>query len=513
MRLPFLLTLLTLSLHPMAQPRQSPDELYGQLFADVQKARIFADGKTFADAIPKREPAAIRADYDSIKANPAIRFSLELFVDDNFYLPQKPLSDFAAETADLETHINRLWHVLHRKADSTASGSSLLPLPFEYVVPGGRFREIYYWDTYFTMLGLQESGELQMIENLVRNFAWLIDTYGHIPNGNRTYYLSRSQPPFFSLMVELLAKSKGDRIYTDYLPQLHREHAYWMDRTAPTRHVVTMPDGSLLNRYWDQRETPRPESHYEDVHEAPAAPGSKPAFYRDIRSAAESGWDFSSRWFDDGKSLRTIRTTSFVPVDLNCLLVHLETTIARGLRMKELSDSALRYDRMAELRRRAILRYCWSERMGWFNDYDLKHSSTARTPTLAGMFPFFLGLADKRQMQRAKPLLQQQFLKAGGVVSTLRYTREQWDAPNGWAPLQWVTIEGLERYGERSLAGTIARRWIMLNRRVFKETGKLMEKYDVVNANKPGGGGEYPAQDGFGWTNGVLLALIKRYGW
>ncbi|GAB4093914.1 alpha,alpha-trehalase [Flaviaesturariibacter terrae] len=496
----------------MAQNLETPDRLYGVLFTDVQQSGLFPDSKTFVDAIPKRDPALIVQDYVSIRNNPAIRFSLEHFVEENFFLPQKPISDYESNEPDVEAHINRLWHVLHRKADSAASGSSLLPLPHSYIVPGGRFREIYYWDSYFTMLGLRESGEDSTIENMLRNFAWLIDTYGHIPNGNRNYYLSRSQPPFFSLMVELLAGIKGDRIYTEYLPQLHKEWRYWMDSSGATQHVVTMPDGSLLNRYWDELDIPRQEAWTEDIETAKhLAEQQRPRVYRELRSAAESGWDFSSRWFRDGRTIESIHTTDLVPVDLNCLLQHLELTIAKAARLKGITATAKRFEAAAAARTRAIRRYCWSARRGWYMDYDCNTKRAGHVPTLAGLYPFFLGIAEKGQMRVAKKLLQTQFLKPGGVVTTLRYTGQQWDAPNGWAPLQWVTVAGLERYGESALARNIAGRWVALNLRVYRQNGKLTEKYDVVHANKPGGGGEYPTQDGFGWTNGVLLALMKKY--
>jgi alpha,alpha-trehalase len=127
------------------------------------------------------------------------------------------------------------------------------------------------------------------------------------------------------------------------------------------------------------------------------------------------------------------------------------------------------------------------------------------------MFPFFLNMADQDTFYKAKPLVQKEFLQSGGVVTTLKRTSEQWDAPNGWACLHWVTITGLENYGEKILSREIAERWVNLNKKVFYATGKLVEKYDVMDADKPGGGGEYPTQDGFGWTNGVLLALIKKY--
>ena len=170
-----------------------PDKVYGKLFVDVQMSQVFADGKTFVDCIPKRKPADIVADYEAQKTAPG--FDLKKFVLDNFELPVNPAEAYKSNMSeDVVAHIKNLWTVLKRTPDKVVEGSSLLPLPNPYIVPGGRFREVYYWDSYFTMLGLKESGEIAMIENIVRNFAFLIENYGHIPNGNRTYYLGRSQP-------------------------------------------------------------------------------------------------------------------------------------------------------------------------------------------------------------------------------------------------------------------------------------------------------------------------------
>src|SRR5690349_18615131 len=190
-----------------SQSTLPPDKIYGELFADVQLAKIFADGKTFVDCVPKKDPAAIVADYKKIKNNPAIRFSLKMFVEENFEIPSGRTADYITDTTEnIEAHIRNLWKVLRRDADKTVKGSSLLPLPYPYIVPGGRFREIYYWDSYFTMLGLKEDGQHMLASAMLKNFAYEIDHYDHIPNGNRSYYLSRSQPPFFSLMVGLIAE-------------------------------------------------------------------------------------------------------------------------------------------------------------------------------------------------------------------------------------------------------------------------------------------------------------------
>lgn len=495
-----------------AQNVSTPDKIYGDLFTDVQMARIFPDSKTFVDCIPRRDPAEIVKAYKDIKNNPNLRFSLKLFVENNFIIPAAPKDVYKTTQKDIVAHINGLWKILKRKTDSAIFGSSLLPLPNSYVVPGGRFREIYYWDSYFTMLGLKESREFDLMEDMVKNFAFLIDHYGHIPNGNRTYYLSRSQPPFFSLMVDLLSEVKGPQVYVLYQPALEKEYDYWMDRSSHTGHLVKMPDGSWLNRYYDQLSIPRQESHYEDAKTAfTIHPEKRQAVYRNLRSAAESGWDFSSRWLSDPKDLSSIQTTSFIPVDLNSLLYHLEKTLARSYAESGNKLKSSLYDQLANKRKKAINKYCWSKSRSWYMDYNIQTKKTSNALTLAGMFPFFLKLSDSSKIRFAKKILVEQFIKPGGVVTTTMSTGEQWDAPNGWAPLQWITIQGLDHYGQPAQAKTIAERWVNLNKKVFATTGKLMEKYNVVDMNMEAGGGEYPSQDGFGWTNGVLLALIKKY--
>lgn len=334
-------------------------------------------------------------------------------------------------------------------------------------------------------------------------------------DGNRTYYLSRSQPPFFALMVELLAEKRGPAVYARYRAALEQEYAYWMDLSFATQHVVRLPDGSQLNRYWDRQDTPRPESFVIDEALAARRPSATAEetkrLYRDLRSAAESGWDFSSRWFADGETLGTIMTTDLVPVDLNALLWQLERTLAIALRQGSAAERARaeRLEATAEKRRAALQRACWSDRAGFFVDFELRRARPAEALTLAGVVPLFVGLATPEQATTAARTLEQRFLRPGGVVTTLRRTGEQWDAPNGWAPLQWMTIRGLQRYGHERLAQEIARRWLKLNRDVYVRTGKMMEKYNVEDLSLPAGGGEYPAQDGFGWTNGVALTLLR----
>jgi alpha,alpha-trehalase len=509
-----LFLLLPLVLHLAVAPCQKPkppDKIYGVLFEDVQRSKIFPDGKTFVDCIPKKDPQQIVAAYVAIKNNPAVRFSLKLFIENNFIIPQQTNVE-VPKGEDVVKHIKTLWKILRREPDSVIKGSSLLPLPYPYIVPGGRFREIYYWDSYFTMLGLLESGEEEMVENMIKNFAYLINEFGHIPNGNRTYYLGRSQPPYFAAMIELLAEKKGNEVYAIYLDALEKEYNYWMDKTDPTRHVVKLPDGSILNRYYDQLDIPRQESFLEDEETAKTAKTDKKVVYRHLRSAAESGIDFSSRWFKDGKTLATIETTNYIPVDLNCLLYDLEIVLAKANKERGNITRQRYYEQIAERRKKAIIKYCWSPSLGYFVDYNFVTKKQNRVMILNGMAALYFHVATEAQARQVMNVIKTKFLQPGGVVTTVNKTGEQWDSPNGWAPLEWLTIRGLLNYQHDELAKQIAERWIKLNVDVYNRTGKMMEKYNVLDTQLEAGGGEYPSQDGFGWSNGVLLKLITLYG-
>ena len=530
----WLLSFIGYLLAAAAQLPATPDKIYGDLFHQVQMNRIFPDGKTFVDCIPKRSPKDIMYDY-GLRKGP--QFDLKKFVEDNFELPHTPQLNYITKEKDVVMHIKNLWGVLRREADISSSsptgepapqqrggreGASLLPLPYPYIVPGGRFREIYYWDSYFTMLGLKESGETAMIENMVKNFAYLINTYGHIPNGNRTYYLSRSQPPFFALMVELLAEVKGDSVYAAFLPALEKEYSYWMegaDKLQPgqaLKRVVKLKDGTIMNRYWDDNPAPRQESYREDIETAEKSKRNKTDMYQHLRAGAESGIDFSSRWFADSKSIGTIQTTHYIPVDLNALLYKLELVIVKGKMVKHEDSKAAVFRKKSDKRLAAIDKFCWSKSLNFYTDYNFKTRKQSTIVSPAGMYPFCLFTRKLDYMsllaRRAGNVIKEKLLKDGGIQTTAYTTGEQWDAPNGWAPLQWMTIWGLDRCGQRELARDIADRWIKLNVDVFHRTGKLMEKYNVVDTKLEAGGGEYAGQDGFGWTNGVLLKLIGKYG-
>jgi alpha,alpha-trehalase len=512
----------------VAAPNTRPstaDSLYdpardlGQLFHDIQLARVYPDSKTLVDAKPRSAPADILARYRAALVN--ARVDLKAFVAANFEAPT-PAGEVRTDTTQtMEEHIRALWPALTRAADVADPRSSLIPLPTSYVVPGGRFREVYYWDSYFTMQGLVESGRTDLVKGMLDNFAHLVSTVGHIPNANRTYYLSRSQPPYFAAMVGLYATATDSSRALPYLDALEKEHAFWMEGAtalAPGeahRRVVRLRDGTVLNRYWDDRPEPRPESYREDYELAQTVPeGQRETLYRNIRASAESGWDFSSRWMRDPKDLRTLETIDLVPVDLNALLYHAERTIAalRAFRGRT-GDGAVaaQYLRAAEERRRALMAIAYDPAEGYF--FDVRWRTGERVtdrPTLAAAAPLYFGLASPEQGRAVAARLQCDFLRPGGFVTTQIASGQQWDAPNGWPPLQWLAIQGVTRYGRGDIAEDARNRWLALNRRTYRVTGKMTEKYDVSDLSKRAGGGEYPTQDGFGWTNGVALGLAAQ---
>lgn len=495
----------------------TPADRYQELFEAVQRGRVFDDSKTFVDCVPKHEPQAVLDAYREQREQAG--FDLGAFVHAHFRAEHVPSSHYVSDPdQSLKDHIDGLWDVLTREPREHPEHSSLLPLPNPYVVPGGRFRELYYWDSYFTMLGLAESGRHDLLRHMADNFAWLIDVYGHVPNGNRSYYLSRSQPPVFALMVSLF-EQHGVCKAIKYLPQLRREYGWWMggaDELRPGethRHCVCLDDGSVLNRYWDDRGTPREEAFLED--ETTAAHSDRPVHevYRDLRAAAASGWDFSARWCDTPGDLSSIRTTALLPVDLNSFLHILESQIALLSEAIGEHGDAKSFRQRAERRRAAMQRWLWDDDEGAFFDYDWRRDRRSPRLTAATTTPLFAGLASPAQAERVAATTRSRLLAPGGLATSENDSTQQWDRPNGWAPLQWIGIRGFERAGNTTLARDIACRWLDTVSSLYQRESKLVEKYVLDHHHdgaQGGGGGEYPLQDGFGWTNGVTRRLLHE---
>jgi len=493
---------------PVKRKIKQPQDKFRQLFHDVQ-IRADDDSKKFVDAVPITEQKSIMRAYERERHQPD--FDLMTFLGKHFVFPHSG-DDEAVVSESMSHHITELWGKLNRTSPKTKG--SLLALPYPYIVPGGRFNEFFYWDSYFISLGLHVEHKRREELGIIKNMTYQLRSHGYIPTANRSYLLTRSQPPYFSRMARLATHDVG--AVSKYVPYMVFEYRFWVrdrrklsaSKTASKR-VVWMPDGTILNRYYDEMDVPRPESYPEDVKTAEMALERRAGqVYLDVRAAAESGWDFSSRWFGESNTLASIRTTDLVPIDLNCLLYELEITIAEGYRELKQIPLAKRFEQAAAQRAKTINTYLWDESTGYYHDYHFPTGRRSGHRTIAGVYALSAGVASDEQAASVAKHIEQDFLKPGGVVTSLVHSGQQWDAPNGWAPMQWETIIGLRKYGYDDLADIIKQRFIECAELTYRAHGKLVEKYNVVSPGTQAAGGEYALQDGFGWTNGVLQALL-----
>lgn len=490
-----------------------------QLFKDVQMQHVFSDCKTFADAIARVNWQSACKSYEQLA--PLTNTQLSEFVNAHFITSPVLAMGTEADTSSVKHYIDSLWSGLRREAD-TPKQDSLLALKHSYIVPGGRFQEIYYWDSYFTALGLIDADKGDVVEDMLLNFVDLINDYGCIPNGNRRYYLSRSQPPVLALMVELLwehthSKSLNAQWLAMCVAALEKEYIFWMQDAQllssdllGSKRVVRMPCGGVLNRYWDDVSEPRAESLREDLALAEGlAKEKKSDFYRNIRAACESGWDFSSRWLGESNLLSSIQTTDIVPIDLNCLMYNLENQLSKFFQLLGNSEQAEHYQLLASNRKALINAYLWNEPTGFFVDYNCRTTTQSPILSAAATTALFVNLASNEQAIKVATILANEFLKEGGIVTTITQTPQQWDSPNGWAPLQWLAVKGLNNYGITQLSTHIMQNWVNMVEQNFAVNKCLLEKYNVCTPAVLAGGGEYQVQQGFGWTNGVTTRFYK----
>jgi len=491
-----------------------PAERFGQLFVDVQMSEVFPDSKTFVDGVPKFPTDEILDRYEKQSVQPG--FDLKLFVLEHFTFPAKEAMGASSDTVkSLESHILNLWPSLTRQALEEMTGTQL-PTAGPHVVSTGSTLDFSYREGYFILLGLAAAEEWTLVQQMIDNYVGFIEQYGYVPEGNRIYHLGRSGPPFFSLMVELLAQKKGNQVFKKYLPQLKKEYAFWMDgadklsvNNTAFRRVIRLANGSILNRYYDDQPAARPEAYREDIRLAKGVERPSDDLYRDIRAACESGWAFSSRWFGDEQYLASIQTTNIIPVDLNSLLVHTEQTLAKAYLEDGDEEQAEVFRQKSVIRAKAILDTHWDAQVGLFRDFDYAQQRRTNVASLAMMYPLYVDIARPGQADSIAMMLRTNFLKPGGVANTLNHTNQDWDAPFGMGSVHWVTIKGLRNYELSGLADTIQQRWINLNQKVFQNTGRVLEKYNVEDVSLFDGGGAYRGKDGYGPTNGVFLALQR----
>ena len=343
------------AIHPIMDPDQYI-QLSGPLFEAVQKAGLFSDSKTFVDATPKIPPAMILRSYEKEKDNPS--FHLKNFIIRSFEVPSNlPLSSPSLKVNTMEEYIEATWKVLLKDMKASSPYSTLISLPHPHIVPGGRFRECFYWDSYFTALGLSSPKHLPLIKMMVENFAYLIDLLGFIPNGNRIYFTTRSQPPYFSFLLSTLFELGEEAFALQYFDQLEKEYHYWMN------HSLRLGENLYLNHYFDTANLPRPEAYKREIELSKTS--KNPQLFQHLRAACASGWDFSSRWIADPKRWETIEALNILPIDLNCLLFHLEETLARF--SKQLDKNPKEYLFSAQRRKQAIQTLFWKD--DFFFDY------------------------------------------------------------------------------------------------------------------------------------------------
>ncbi|HEX4749654.1 MAG TPA: trehalase family glycosidase [Bryobacteraceae bacterium] len=405
----------------------------------------------------------------------------------------------------------------------------LLYLPHPYVVPGGRFNEMYGWDSYFIQVGLLRDKELTMAKNMADDFLYEVRNYGKILNANRTYYMTRSQPPFLTQMVLGVYKQTHDRKYLeDALPQIEKYYQLWA--TEPH-----MTPETALARYWDFGEGPAPEvvsaerdaagrTHYELVKEYfkthtitdydvnqyfdRTTDQLTPLFYKGDRSMRESGFDPSNRF-----GPFNIDIIHYDPVCLNSLLYLMEMQTGDIAEIVGRKDEAATWRDKAKRRGEKVNSLMWDAKDGLYYDYDFVNKRVRHYPFLTTFYPLWAGFATKEQAARVVKNLPL-FEKIGGLQTSTYVSGNQWDSPFGWAPLQMIAVEGLRRYGYVDDAERISMKWLGLVRKEFLRQGFIVEKYDVVN-----GGSNVAAQihfgysanqAGFGWTNAVFTELYDE---
>ncbi|CAN2387887.1 trehalase (brush-border membrane glycoprotein) [Pristimantis euphronides] len=514
----------------------------GELLHHVQMAKIFSDDKHFVDMglleVPSRILKKFQGLLNSPPAGKVDRDKLINLLNTSFSLPGKEFEDwepldwnespeFLSRIVDTElrsfaAHLNHLWKSLGRKISQEVKDAPLqhsqIFVPNPVIVPGGRFREFYYWDSYWVINGLLLSEMYDTARGMIENFLYMVDSYGFVPNGGRVYYLNRSQPPFLTLMVESYMNKQNNLTFLrESIDLLRKEYNFWM-----TQRNVSVEHGGktyTLNRYYVPVGGPRPESYSKDYELAQnLTAGEREPFYAELKAAAESGWDFSSRWFfGSTNSLLDTKTSLVVPVDLNAILCRVERVLAKFYRELDMPEDAATFLSALSRRHEAVQSVLWDDGLGVWLDYNI--NETRRNPNFypSNLAPLWAScytdpaVVDKvvSYLERSRGLSYQ-----NGLPTSLEETGQQWDFPNAWPPLQHMVIEGLERTESKKakdIAFSLARKWVQVNYVAFKEYKAMFEKYNVEGDGKPGGGGEYDVQLGFGWTNGVMMQLLDFY--
>ncbi|XP_053479284.1 trehalase isoform X2 [Ictalurus furcatus] len=519
----------------------------GELLRQIQMAKLFGDNKAFVDMKLTAAPDIVLGAFSNLTQR--FRYGtvppsdLRVFVNTYFVNSGKEFEQWSppdwhdkpkllSKISDPKLRswaeeLHSLWKSLGRKISIDVRDSpqmySMIYCPYPGIVPGGRFNEFYYWDSYWVLNGLILSEMMETARGMIQNFLHMVDRYGFVPNGGRIYYERRSQPPFLPLMVESYYEATEDVDFLKKaLPMLENEYNFWMKNRSIVVEVNSVKH--VMNRYYVQVGQPRPESYTHDAELAEGLPAeAQEKLWTELKAAAESGWDFSSRWYinnlgQNSGSFRDTRTSSIVPVDLNALICRNERVLATFHRILGDEERALKYDNAVSFRLKAIESVLWDAKKGAWFDYNLLSRTKNSAFYTTNLSPLWARCYSQPEMgQQAL-----QYLRGSGaldypngVPTSLSQSGQQWDMPNAWPPLQHMLIEGLSELDSvdaKDLAFDLAQQWIQTNWLAYVKYDAMFEKYDVSGDNKPGGGGEYEVQLGFGWTNGVALQLLDQYG-
>jgi alpha,alpha-trehalase len=403
------------------------------------------------------------------------------------FRPDKELTP--VDVADAREYIAKYWEKVerfHPKDDE-----SLLGLPKPYLVPSYRektgfdYNELYYWDSYFMVQGMLDPAHKELISGILENLTALFERFKVVPNASRTYLTGRSQPPFLTTFIfdVYQAYNPGEKWLKQAMDIAQQEYKIvWMGIKKPNERQVYKG----LSRYYDI-------NYLHDLAEA------------------ESGWDMTPRF--DRHAL------NFLPVDLNALLYKYETDFARAARIFEDKREAAHWEDAAAVRKKAMDKLMWDRIRGLYYDYNFVKQKRGNVSSLAAFFPMWAGMVDDKQAEALVKALRR-FENKGGVATTdalplgqfvLGTMPTQWAYPNGWAPLHFIVVKALERYGYHQDARRIAMKWLKTNLHWYQQHHVFLEKYNVVSPEKPPVKGVYPSQTGFGWTNSVFERFCQDY--
>ncbi|XP_071523258.1 trehalase-like isoform X1 [Panulirus ornatus] len=524
-----------------------------KLLYHVQMAKIFNDSKYIVDMKLKKSPDEVENSFDSLlkktKEHPN-KDQLKKFIAENFdnpgtefeiWIPEdwKAKPKFTNDVYDLPLRnwvreVNRIWKSLGRKLSidvyENNSLYSYLYVPNPFIVPGGRFYEVYYWDSYWIIEGLLLSEMYVTAKGMIENFIYLVNQFGYIPNGNRKYYLGRSQPPFLTSMVDLYWKyTKDIKFLNTSISALEKEYSFW----HKNRSVSITVDGRVyrLFQYRVITTNSRPESCYWDEELVRGmSKEEKLRVFTGIKSAAESGWDFSSRWFlangEHTVNMTDIDILSIAPVCLNSLMGMNARLLSEYFEILGIESKHKMYKTLADEVNTTMSRIFWSDRDGMWLDYNVVEKKPIPGFYPSNLMPLWTETYGKERtpeflIEQAIAYIDRNNISnyPGGVPTSLLESGQQWDLPNGWAPLQYIVVLGLHkarRYNPRAenLSFSLAQKWVLNVYQAYKNTSKhdMLEKYKVTEIGMGGGGGEYKTQKGFGWTNAVIMKFLSLYG-